>query len=82
MPVPPTVTTGELLRARDADLRLLLKDVLRGDAHIVVVGESLADQVLQLGFVVDRGPLLIAERTFGIATRLAHRPLREMPAAR
>ena len=32
-----TVTRGKLLRARDANLRLLLEHVLRRDAHIVVV---------------------------------------------
>ena len=44
------------------DLRLLLEYALRGDAHVVVVGERRADEILQLGLAKDLGPVLIAER--------------------
>ena len=60
------VDLRELLRAGDADLLLLLEDVLGGDAEVVVVGERGADEVLELGLVEDGGPLLVADGGFGV----------------
>ena len=67
------VDRGELRRARDAELRLRLQDALRGDAHIVILLERGADQILQLWIAKDLPPLLVAnrKRSRGCAVRLA-----------
>ena len=61
MPVPPTVTVGNCCERVMLNLRLLLENALRRDAHVVVVGERLADQILQLRLAIDLRPLFIAE---------------------
>ncbi len=42
----PDGDAWELLRAGDPDLGLLLKNAPRRNAHVVVIGESLANQFL------------------------------------
>ena len=54
-----SVDLRELLRAGDADLLLLLEDVLGGNAEVVIVGERGVDEVLELRLVEDGGPLLV-----------------------
>jgi hypothetical protein len=55
------------LRTGDLYLRLLFENALGRDAQVVVVGESLADEVLQFRFAINGCPLLVAEGCRGVA---------------
>ena len=57
----------KLLRPGNLHLCLLLQDALSRDAEIVIVGERLTNQILQLRLVEHLGPLLIAERALRVA---------------
>ena len=53
----------ELIRARDAHLRLRFENAGRRDAHIVILLERGANQLLQLLVLKNIPPLLVAERS-------------------
>src|SRR6202041_22648 len=58
-----TTQSGKLLCACDTDLILLFEDTLCRDVDVVVVRQSLADQLLQGWILEDFCPLLVSERT-------------------